>query len=440
LFGEWAPGRFALFKFKSQTMASNRHREWRSGGMPLPSSKPLLSICIPTYNRATLLAQTLMHLRSVFSGNDVEIVVSDNFSPDRTQAVFAEFAPLFKHFKAIVQTENRGSLPNLAATIALASGEFTYTLSDDDEVCIDGLAAAISIMKSDERIVAVYGAYQEVSRDACSLSPPLRLVDQREDFIQGEKLRLFNRFSLLWYPVCRTSVLQRFCIYDERSFNHWELAGSFLEHGAIAVIPDVLYKHFDTQPRMEYELTKPWYHDLNRTQYESFVGRIGPTNFQQLSTFINARVVPAYTHAVGFATLKGEFLTARQFILRARSYAQFPEADIALWERQSLVGMVAERLLAHVRLATTVRAVLFEDHPKLSVLREQFRSIAPEFQVGELSQRDWEASGLNYGCYLVTFEYGATGWEEAPALGSSRCRAVVDIVETCRITDQVLSL
>jgi glycosyltransferase involved in cell wall biosynthesis len=403
-------------------------------------ARPLLSICIPTYNRAGLLAQTLRHLRSVCSGDDVEVVISDNCSPDETQEVIAEFAPRFRHFGAIRQAENRGGMPNLAAAIALASGEFIYTLNDDDEIFIDGLGAAISIMKSDERIVAVYGGYEEWSRETGRLSPPISAVGQRVDFAQGEKLQIFNRCSLLWYPVCRRQFLQRFFTYDERTFGFWELVGSLLEHGAVSVIPNPIYKHFQTHPRMEYELTKAWYHDQHRAQYEAFMGRIGPSDFQQLSTFINSRVVPAYAQGVRFADLKKEFLTARQFVLRARAFGQFPEADIAAWERQSLVGMVAERLLAHVRLATGTRQVLFEDNPKLAALREHFASIATEFLVGWLSRNDWETAGLPSGCYLVTHEFGAPGWEKAAELGPSRCRAASDVIETCRITNQPLSL
>jgi glycosyltransferase involved in cell wall biosynthesis len=127
------------------------------------SSKPLLSICIPTYNRALLLAQTLAHVRSVCWGDDVEVVISDNCSTDDTQEVIARFAAQFRHFRAIRQAENRGGIPNIGAAIALASGEFTYTLNDDDELFIEGLGTAIAVMKGDERIVAVYGAYQVVS-------------------------------------------------------------------------------------------------------------------------------------------------------------------------------------------------------------------------------------------------------------------------------------
>ena len=68
-------------------------------------TRPQLSICIGTYNRADLLRQTLTHLRDVCD-DDVEIVVSDNCSPDDTQDVLNSFAERFRYFRAIRQPMN----------------------------------------------------------------------------------------------------------------------------------------------------------------------------------------------------------------------------------------------------------------------------------------------------------------------------------------------
>jgi len=409
-----------------------------SDEFPVTPAKPLLSICIATYSRAALLAQTLQHVRDTFPGNDVEVVVSDNCSPDETQQVIARFAPLFAHFRSIRQSENRGMMPNVAAAIALATGEFTYTLNDDDEVFFDGISAAVAILRSEPAVVAVYGGHQEWVRASGSLGPPEKLVEQREDFAPGDKIRLFNRFLLLWYPISRTQILQRYFTYDDRSFGFWELAGALIERGTVAVIPNLLYKHAQTEPRMEYELTKAWYHDQHRAQYECFLGRVGLGNYQEVSVAINQRTVSVYTQGARFANLKKEFLTARQFVLRSRPYGAYTEEQIASWEKQALVYMVAERLLNHVRLATQIRGVLFEDAPRMRGLRDYFASIAPEFSVGSLSQHDWQASGLAAGCFLVTYDFGAPGWEQTTALGPTRCRAVTDIIESCRITNQTL--
>src|SRR5882672_9125892 len=82
-------------------------------------TRPQLSICIATYNRAGLLGEALTHLRDVCD-DDVEIVVSDNCSPDDTQDLISSFAGCFRHFRAIRQATNRGALPNFAAAMSLA--------------------------------------------------------------------------------------------------------------------------------------------------------------------------------------------------------------------------------------------------------------------------------------------------------------------------------
>lgn len=59
---------------------------------------PLLSICIPTYNRASLLETALESIVSdpVFQETDkVEIIISDNCSPDNTQEVGLKYQALY---------------------------------------------------------------------------------------------------------------------------------------------------------------------------------------------------------------------------------------------------------------------------------------------------------------------------------------------------------
>jgi abequosyltransferase len=63
-------------------------------GMYKTGEKILLSICIPTYNRANFLEQTLESIvkqKRFQESNDVEIVISDNCSDDNTRNVSLDF-------------------------------------------------------------------------------------------------------------------------------------------------------------------------------------------------------------------------------------------------------------------------------------------------------------------------------------------------------------
>lgn len=69
--------------------------------------QPILSICIPTYNRADILRDTLEHYTSCEEfDDDVEIIISDNTSTDHTQAVCAEFTAKYKNVRYYRNTQN----------------------------------------------------------------------------------------------------------------------------------------------------------------------------------------------------------------------------------------------------------------------------------------------------------------------------------------------
>lgn len=52
--------------------------------------KKTLAICIPTYNRAALLAKNLKVLVPLAQASNCPIYISDNDSPDDTEKVVAE--------------------------------------------------------------------------------------------------------------------------------------------------------------------------------------------------------------------------------------------------------------------------------------------------------------------------------------------------------------
>lgn len=65
----------------------------------MENKQPLLSICIPTYNRAKILDETLSLLFSNpdFNSNEIEVIVSDNCSTDCTKQVVDKYR-LVKYF------------------------------------------------------------------------------------------------------------------------------------------------------------------------------------------------------------------------------------------------------------------------------------------------------------------------------------------------------
>src|SRR5258708_14213213 len=82
---------------------------------------PLVTIGIPTYNRAALLARAV---ESAISQDypRLEIIISDNASTDSTQAICADFARRDNRVKCIRRESNCNLIANLMSGLAQAIG------------------------------------------------------------------------------------------------------------------------------------------------------------------------------------------------------------------------------------------------------------------------------------------------------------------------------
>jgi glycosyltransferase involved in cell wall biosynthesis len=99
-----------------------------------------LSICIPTYNRATLLEiqleRVLMQIQKDNLQDYLEVVISNNTSTDSTTFVVNKLMQAFSGVNYVVQEKNIG-LYNIVEVVKYAKGKFIWIISDDDLI-IDG--------------------------------------------------------------------------------------------------------------------------------------------------------------------------------------------------------------------------------------------------------------------------------------------------------------
>lgn len=114
---------------------------------PLAPQRPLLSICIPTWNRAPLLAGLLGNIRKEIQGLEdlVEIVVADNASSDDTAKVVEECGLPVSYGKQKITV---GMASNMFfAACDLAHGEFIWLVGDDDFIVPGGIRRVIESMQ-----------------------------------------------------------------------------------------------------------------------------------------------------------------------------------------------------------------------------------------------------------------------------------------------------
>jgi glycosyltransferase involved in cell wall biosynthesis len=148
---------------------------------------PLVSIGVPTYNRAALLAQTLRMI-SAQDYPHLEVLVSDNHSEDDTEAVVRAAMAGDPRIRYVRQPRNVGLHRNLNFCLDQARGELVCLFMDDDQYrptivreYVEFLAAhpEVGLVCSDWEIVDDAGAVIDVREHRVPpVLPGLEYIDR----------------------------------------------------------------------------------------------------------------------------------------------------------------------------------------------------------------------------------------------------------------------
>lgn len=106
-----------------------------------------LSICIPTYNRARFLGDTLNAFLPLLD-RDVQIVISDNASTDGTAEIVDNFRRRFPQVTYHRWEQNMGASRNYLKVVELAEGDYCWLFGSDDIPTPDSMALVRESMAS----------------------------------------------------------------------------------------------------------------------------------------------------------------------------------------------------------------------------------------------------------------------------------------------------
>lgn len=120
----------------------------------------LLSILIPTYNRAKFLQKNILWIKEFFNSNEfynsVELIVSDNNSSDNTKEILESYSKSFPiEFVLKSQSQNIGLEKNALFCLSIAKGEYIMYLGDDDYMMEDYLANVLKIINKRKDIFCI---------------------------------------------------------------------------------------------------------------------------------------------------------------------------------------------------------------------------------------------------------------------------------------------
>ncbi|MCR4734719.1 MAG: glycosyltransferase [Treponema sp.] len=110
---------------------------------------PLLSICIPTYNRAENLKNCIESIikQDVFNPDNIEIVISDNCSTDNTKEIAMLYTDKYSNIHYFCNEKNV-TMENFPIVLSEANGELAKLTNDTTIFAEGSLHKIIEIIKS----------------------------------------------------------------------------------------------------------------------------------------------------------------------------------------------------------------------------------------------------------------------------------------------------
>ncbi|NEO70954.1 glycosyltransferase family 2 protein [Moorena sp. SIO3H5] len=124
--------------------------------------KPLVSVIIPTYNRLSYLKQAVESVLQQTYKN-LEIIVSDDCSPENPQAMIESFQDDRIQFRR--NSNNLGNGPNVAGAFKQAQGKYVASLNDDDLWNPDFLEKLVPPLEANPNVVVAFCDHYIIDAD-----------------------------------------------------------------------------------------------------------------------------------------------------------------------------------------------------------------------------------------------------------------------------------
>lgn len=189
----------------------------------------LLTIAIPTWNRAEYLRLNLAQLKAEIVGKThaVEILISDNCSVDETSTVVSSFIKSGMKIRYIRNPENIGSDHNIAQCFNEAAGQYVLILGDDD-LLVDGALEKLLEVLAKEQYGVVFLRPYGYDKDFRAEQPTSRSSDREYSnpgvfiakigalagLISSNVInkKILNGENAIKY--CGTNLVQTYLVYD----------------------------------------------------------------------------------------------------------------------------------------------------------------------------------------------------------------------------------
>ena len=190
-----------------------------SGNDLRSESAPLLTIAIPTFNRAPYLERCLAQIvkQTAAFEDKVELIVSDNCSTDQTEEVVNRYIAGGSRINFLKNHQNLGPDGNFRKCFEAARGTYFLLFSDDDLLLDGALGRILSVIESSEYGVVYLRTYFFVS-DHERERPNRKTTGP---VIFDDLARFIDKVDV-WFTFISGNVINKSLVYPELNLADFE--------------------------------------------------------------------------------------------------------------------------------------------------------------------------------------------------------------------------
>ncbi len=212
---------------------------------------PSVSVCIPTYNRAAILADRLERMAGMQAAFDIEICISDNASDSDTEAAIAPYRSRFAGFRYVRQPKLVSPTFNFYAAMRLATGDFIVQLGDDDCIDTQGIARCLELFAAEPQLNYIAGNCELYFFEQEQSNGIVRFIHAEERYDSTQLREVFEKYYFLEYMIMRRAPVHRYYHNEGLSYpTGWKLIRCCLEDGHIRFIPDTIVRKGDSPDQL----------------------------------------------------------------------------------------------------------------------------------------------------------------------------------------------
>ena len=184
------------------------------------TNPPLLSIGIPVYNSEHCLGQAIESIQAQTYTN-VEIVISDNCSTDRTREICLRYAAKDDRIRYYRNASDIGKEPNFLRVLQLATGDFfMWTCADDIRPAGSLESLMVAMLRSPQAVMAHGPVVEETSSSRNLVANDMNLMNEDP----SERVRAYVQgveHNAIQYSVFKTKLLKRAYATTDFITNHY---------------------------------------------------------------------------------------------------------------------------------------------------------------------------------------------------------------------------